>query len=1323
MTENNQETLQPNGDANRRLSLPLPREFSGYAEDWSKWRQRFERYRISTSLSQKPRAEQVSLFLFSMGDVADDLLATMNVNEATVTYDELVAAFNSHFNERKNKIHSRAKFNKRVQKQGEEIDVFIQDLHKIADECEYGTLKEELIRDRIVVGVTDDMLSDKLQAMADLTLAQAIQHARQAETRKQSQALIRDNSHMIDYVQPQHHTKKDKGASYQSHKKSYPDPTHSHKAKKHCGYCGKEPHSREACPALHSKCNDCDKPGHWSVVCQSKGKQKQKFRSRKLVHQVSESDSSSDGENYFLGSLNKEELEEYWSANIAINESPHHFKLDTGASVTVIGDTAEILKTVQLRKSKKTLRGPGGTNLTPVGAFTADLCYKGKHINETIYVLKDQSCSLLGKGACVELGIVARIDAVDESSIYRDQYPGLFGDLKTIKPECMQPYKIPLIPDPKPTCLFTPRKIAHPLVPKVKKELERMQNDGVISPVTQPTEWCSGMVIAPKPGGAVRVCVDLTQLNKAVQREIYPMSSVDENLAKLKNSKVFTKLDAKSGFWQIPLSDESRLLTTFVTPFGRFCFNRLPFGISSAPEIFQRMMSQILEGLEGVICHIDDVMVHAEDRETHDQRVHAVMRRLHEAGITLNDKCEFAKSSIKFLGHIIDGNGIRPDPQKLEAIQNYPAPTNVTELQRFMGMVNQLAKFLPNLSKLNAPLRQLLHKEAAWLWDEPQENSFQTIKTKLLTTPVLAHYDPQKPTIVAADACGTGIGAVLLQIQEDGSRRPVCFHSRSLSTTEQNYATIEKEALAVTWACERMSEFVLGLEFTVETDHKPLVPLLNEKELHKMPPRIQRFKLRMLRFNPRVVHVSGKSQITADALSRAPVGKPETDDIHLVNNVEATATQTIKFLPASSQKLEEIRAAQKSDEIISQIRQYCVNGWPGYSPDNILLQEYWSVRAHLTLVDDLLLYNDRLVIPLRLRVDTLHRLHEGHLGITKTRGLAKSSVWWPAISTHIEDMVKRCKVCAIHKAERKEPLLPSSTPKRPWERLGMDLFELQGETYLLVVDYFSRWTEIKLLTSQSSSRTIHHIKSIFATHGIPDVVVSDNGGQFGSQKFADFAETYGFSHVTSSPKHPQSNGEAERAVQTVKNLLRKASDPYLALLNYRVAPLQNGYSPAQLLMGRQLKTTVPVLPSTLLPSTPDYNKVMAKESANKEQQRHHYNTRHGAKDLPPLRPGDSVWVRDMKRPGEVIGNHQQPRSYDIATQHGNIRRNRSALIPLPDNDQPTATHDLVVNTDTPQSHTEAENITPNITSGSQNNTPTRKSSRSVKKPSRLIENM
>lgn len=364
---------------------------------------------------------------------------------------------------------------------------------------------------------------------------------------------------------------------------------------------------------------------------------------------------------------------------------------------------------------------------------------------------------------------------------FRKEYPELFKGLGCWK----EPYKISLQESAQPFCLYTPRRVPHPLLPKVEKELQRMKEFGVISPVTEPTEWCSGMIVAPKANGQIRICVDLTQLNKAVKREVHSMATVEENLAKLQGSQVFSKLDANSGFWQIPLDPSSRLLTTFVTPYGRFCFNRLPFGISSSPEVFQRSMSQFLEGLEGVICHIDDILIHGPTQEIHNRRVHQVLQRLKTAGVTLNDKCEFSKKSISFLGHIIAPEGVSAHPEKIKAIQDFPTPTNVSELQRFNGMVNQLAKFLPSLASLNEPLRQLLKKDQHWIWDQPQETAFREIKRKLVSTEVLAHYDPNSHSTVAADASQYGLGAVLLQMDKEGNRRPIAYASMSLSDTEK----------------------------------------------------------------------------------------------------------------------------------------------------------------------------------------------------------------------------------------------------------------------------------------------------------------------------------------------------------------------------------------------------------------------------------------------------------------------------------------------------------------------------------------------------------
>ena len=293
---------------------------------------------------------------------------------------------------------------------------------------------------------------------------------------------------------------------------------------------------------------------------------------------------------------------------------------------------------------------------------------------------------------------------------------------------------------------------------------------------------------------------------------------------------MFSKLDANSGFWQIKLSKESALLATFITPFGRFCFNRLPFGITSAPEYFQKRMSSILSGLEGVVGMVDDILVSGSTQQQHDQRLEKVLDKIGEAGVTLNAaKCAFSQPSVRFLGQLVDETGINPDPEKVKAVQAMKEPTNISELRRFLGMVNQLAKFSPSTAETTKPLRDLLSKKNAWTWGDSQQRAFNKVKQELSSAPTLALYDSQRETVVAADASSYSPGAVLTQKQSDGSYRPVVYASRALTPTKQRYAQIEKEALALTWACERFEEYLLGMKFQLHTDHKPLVPILGSR--------------------------------------------------------------------------------------------------------------------------------------------------------------------------------------------------------------------------------------------------------------------------------------------------------------------------------------------------------------------------------------------------------------------------------------------------------------------------------------------------------------
>ena len=396
--------------------------------------------------------------------------------------------------------------------------------------------------------------------------------------------------------------------------------------------------------------------------------------------------------------------------------------------------------------------------------------------------------ALLGRPAIEALGLVKRVEPIQAgTSNWVQQFPEVFQGLEG-------EYKIRLSENARPFIVTTPRRVAIPLMPKVKAELERMENMGVIRRVKDPTEWCAGMVVVPKSEERVRICVDLTKLNENVCRERHPLPPVEQALAQLAEARVFSKLDANSGFGQIPLAEESTPLTTFITPFGRFCFNRLPFGITSGPEHFQRRMTEVLEGLEGVVCSIDDVLVHGKSQEEHDSRLTAVLQRIQEEGLTLNQKkCKFSKNQVKFLGQMVDQEGVRPDPDKVSAIMNVRTPTRIGDIRRFLGMGNQLEKFSPNLAEKTKPFRDLLSKKEQWCWGDSQKKAFEEVKKTLSTSPVLALYHPHRETIVSADASAYGLGAVLLQKQLDGEVRPVAYVSRAMTPTEQRYAQIDKK--------------------------------------------------------------------------------------------------------------------------------------------------------------------------------------------------------------------------------------------------------------------------------------------------------------------------------------------------------------------------------------------------------------------------------------------------------------------------------------------------------------------------------------------------
>ena len=327
-----------------------------------------------------------------------------------------------------------------------------------------------------------------------------------------------------------------------------------------------------------------------------------------------------------------------------------------------------------------------------------------------------------------------------------------------------------------------------------------------------------------------RICIDLKHLNSSVKRAHYQLPTIDNTLGHISGARYFLTLDAASGFWQVPLDPKFAPLTTFSTPFGRFYFNRLPFGITSAPEIFQQRISDLLDSIPNVMVFMDDILVFGSTEAEHDATLTAVKKALADADGVLNPtKCHLKQTSVKFLEHTISADGITPGPSKVAAITALPASTNVAELHRALVMFNFLAKFLPDMASVSAPLRVLFKSDSVWVWEEPQSTAFCALQHFATSAPCLVPFSTERAIRISADASSYGLGAVLLQ--PDGPAwRPVAYASRSLTEAEGCYTHIEKECLAVIWACEHFHNYVYGgPQFIVETDHKPLVPLINSK--------------------------------------------------------------------------------------------------------------------------------------------------------------------------------------------------------------------------------------------------------------------------------------------------------------------------------------------------------------------------------------------------------------------------------------------------------------------------------------------------------------
>ena len=426
-----------------------------------------------------------------------------------------------------------------------------------------------------------------------------------------------------------------------------------------------------------------------------------------------------------------------------------------------------------------------------------------------------------------------------------------------------------------------PRRCSIHLKPKIQAELTKMENLGIIRKVTKHTDWCSSITYAIKKDGSLRVCLDPKRLNQSIRRCPHKIPTVEEISPAFSKAKFFSKLDAKAGYWSIKLSEKSQELTTFRTPFGRFCFQRLPFGLSISQDLFQQRMDNIIEQCDGVVGISDDIVVYGETEEQHDTRLIHFFQIARKEGLSLNStKCTIKVNNISFFGRLYTDKGVLPDPTKVEDIVNMPTPENKQDLQRFLGMVTFLSSHIPNFSDKSAPLRELLKETVPFEFSEDHQNIFTGIKQQVASNTNLQYYDPNTDVNLEVDASLKGLGAAL--VQQNG---PVAFASKTLTTTQSNYSNIERECLAIVHGIQRFHHYLYGKRFTVVTDHKPL-EMIFTKPIHAAPPRLQRMLLKIQGYDFDVVYRPGSQMILADTLSRLP-NQSKQEDIELDCRVDS----------------------------------------------------------------------------------------------------------------------------------------------------------------------------------------------------------------------------------------------------------------------------------------------------------------------------------------------------------------------------------------------------------------------------------------------------
>ena len=729
-----------------------------------------------------------------------------------------------------------------------------------------------------------------------------------------------------------------------------------------------------------------------------------------------------------------------------------------------------------------------------------------------------------------------------------------------------------------------------------------------------------------KKDGSKRFCVDYRRLNNLTIKDAYPIPRIDDSLDALGGSRWFSTLDLASGYWQVELEEEARKKSAFVVRGGLYCWKVMPFGLSGAPATFERLMERVLAGLhwETLLVYLDDVIVYAKTVEDELSRLGTVFQRLREAGLKLKaKKCHLFKESVLYLGHVVSGNGISTDPEKVKAVEEWQTPACVKEVQSFLGLASYYRRFIAGFSNIARPLHRLTEKGQPFTWTDDCEAAFQDLKKRLVEAPILAYPDPEQEYILDTDASNYGIGAVLSQVQ-DGKEKVISYASRTLNKAERNYCTTRKELLAVVVFLKQFRQYIYGQRLTVRTDHGALRWLLNFRDIQGQ---MARWLQVIAEYDLTIIHRAGRSHANADSLSRRPC-----TDCKQCGSVERDSTGTeskmepkVDVEPENSAEIKVVTVEpavdtttlsqlQADDPSIGWIIERKKQGmgrpdWSVMSSRASADKSYWRMWDQLEVKQEVL-YRKwesdegdqtkwHVVLPEKMRKEVVQELHggksSGHLGMKKTTGKVRMRFYWVGMDADIRSVVRKCDVCARRKTplkKRKAPLQQESVGA-PMERVALDVVgplpeTERGNKYILVVgDYFSKWMEAYPIPDQTAQTVAEKFVNEFTCRfGVPTVLHSDQGRNFESQVFKEMCDILGIDKTRTTPYNPKSDGLIEKFNHTLITTVSMMIEPHnrqrdwdlkvpLALFAYRSAPQEStGETPNMLMLGRELSLPI-----------------------------------------------------------------------------------------------------------------------------------------------------